>query len=305
MISQRLTAAVLMSAAMTLVGSGVVASKVIAGGMHPLLAVPLRFLISTPIFIGLIYLTRTAAPRLTVRQFLIVALQAAAGSAGYSILMIVALAMTTSASAGVIHGLLPVLAALVATLALGERLSARLWVAIAAATSGALLVNFSSSSGMGFDVRQLMGNLFVVTAVSGEVDHCIRNCSSRRSKTLECFRHRISLKGNDHVHLINSRWPQHGHPPQSCDHVGFHRKWAFPDQCRRSRAHGLSFRPDRHFQRWRAAPSECTRASRADHRQPHLRNLEPQHVILSCCGYTWSMAPPSVSLKPTRQFRSC
>ncbi|TGQ63819.1 MAG: DMT family transporter [Mesorhizobium sp.] len=175
MISQRLTAAILMSTAMTLVGSGVVASKVIAGGMHPFLAVPLRFLISTPIFIGLIYLTRTAAPRLTARQFMIVALQAAAGSAGYSILMIVALTMTTSASASVIHGLLPVLAALVATLALRERLSARLWVAIAAATSGALLVNFSSSNGMGFDVRQLMGNVFVVTAVSGEALFAILN----------------------------------------------------------------------------------------------------------------------------------
>ncbi|RVD72133.1 MAG: DMT family transporter [Mesorhizobium sp.] len=171
MTSQRMTAAVLMSTAMSLVGSGVVASKVIADGMHPFLAVPLRFLISTPIFIGLLYLTRTATPRLTARQFFIVALQAAAGSAGYSILMIVALTMTTSASASVIHGLLPVLAALVATLAIG----ARLWLAIAAATSGALLVNFSSASAMGFDVRQLMGNMFVVTAVSGEALFAILN----------------------------------------------------------------------------------------------------------------------------------
>ncbi|MCA1440431.1 DMT family transporter [Ensifer sp. IC4062] len=175
MVSQRILAGGLMSLAMALVGSGVVASKLIAGGMHPFLAVPLRFLISTPIFIGLVYLTGTPTPRLTARELFIVALQAAAGSAGYSILMIVALTMTTGASASVIHGLLPVLAALVATLALSERLSARLWVAIAAATTGALLVNLVSANRIGLDARQLLGNLLVVLAVSGEALFAILN----------------------------------------------------------------------------------------------------------------------------------
>jgi drug/metabolite transporter (DMT)-like permease len=170
-----------MSMAMALVGSGVVASKIIAGGMHPFLAVPLRFLISTPIFFGLIYLTGTSTPRLTGREFFIVALQAAAGSAGYSILMIVALTMTTGASASVIHGLLPVLAALVATLALRERLSSRLWIAVAAATTGTLLVNFASANAIGLDARQLSGNLLVVLAVSGEALFAILNKRMKRS----------------------------------------------------------------------------------------------------------------------------
>ncbi len=134
----------MMATAMVLVGTGVIASKIIAGGLHPFLAVPLRFLISTPVFGMLLWLTGTAAPRPNRNESLVISIQAAAGSAGYSLLMIIALMFTSSASASVIHGLLPVLAALVATLALGERLPPRLWAAVITATSGALIVNLAS-----------------------------------------------------------------------------------------------------------------------------------------------------------------
>ncbi|TIO69262.1 MAG: hypothetical protein E5Y00_18900, partial [Mesorhizobium sp.] len=79
--------------------------------------------------LGLVFLTSTPRSRLLAKEYMIVMIQAAAGSAGYSILMILALTLTTSANASVIHGLLPVLAALVATLALKERLGAKLWIA--------------------------------------------------------------------------------------------------------------------------------------------------------------------------------
>ncbi|TIO33245.1 MAG: DMT family transporter [Mesorhizobium sp.] len=182
MDSQRIIAGALMTIAMTLVGSGVVASKIIAGGMHPFLAVPLRFLISTPILWGLVFLTSTPRSRLLAKEYMIVMIQAAAGSAGYSILMILALTLTTSANASVIHGLLPVLAALVATLALKERLGAKLWIAVGAVTAGALLVNVASAKGLGLDLKLLAGNLLVVLAVSGEALFAILN--KRISKPL-------------------------------------------------------------------------------------------------------------------------
>lgn len=175
MKSQKVVGSACLILAMALVGSSVVASKVVADGMHPLFAVPLRFAISTPIFVLLMLVNKVPRPQLSASDLRIIALQAGAGSAGYSILMIAALTMTTSANAGIISGLLPTISALVAVFVLREILTARLWLSIASVTAGAVLISFAPGESIGGYGYQLLGNFLVVIAVSGEALFSILN----------------------------------------------------------------------------------------------------------------------------------
>lgn len=175
MTSQKLVGSSCLILAMALVGSGVVASKFVADGMHPLFAVPLRFAISTPIFALLMFVNKVRRPQLSLAELRIIALQAGAGSAGYSILMIIALTMTTSANAGIISGLLPTISALVATFVLREILTGRVWLSIISVTAGAMLISFAPGESSGDYGYRLFGNFLVVVAVSGEALFSILN----------------------------------------------------------------------------------------------------------------------------------
>ncbi|APG83144.1 transmembrane protein [Sinorhizobium americanum CCGM7] len=129
-----------LSLAMMLVGSTVVASKIIASGLPPFTATALRFAIAVPPFLFLLRLSATSWPRLTRGDWVILLLQAGAGSVGYTTLLISGLKLTPAADAGVIIGTLPVVSATIAIVVLGERPQRSILVAIALAAAGVLAI---------------------------------------------------------------------------------------------------------------------------------------------------------------------
>jgi drug/metabolite transporter (DMT)-like permease len=154
--------------AMVLVGSTVVASKVIAAGLPPFTATALRFAIALPCFLVLLRLTRTAWPRLDRRDWLILFVQAAAGSVGYTTLLISGMRLTSAADAGVIIGTLPVMSAVIAIFLLGERPQRFLLLAIGLATAGVLFVAFPSEPDRTTGAHALAGNALILGAVACE-----------------------------------------------------------------------------------------------------------------------------------------
>ncbi len=143
-MKQEVQASICCAAAMILVGSTVVASKLIAAGLPPFSASALRFAIALPVFLLLMRWRGATLPRLASisrGDWALLFSQAAAGSVGYSVLMIAGLRLSSAGDAGVMAGSLPAVSALMAVLVLGEALNWRLGAAIALASLGLLAVN--------------------------------------------------------------------------------------------------------------------------------------------------------------------
>ncbi|CEJ13920.1 putative DMT superfamily transporter inner membrane protein [bacterium YEK0313] len=163
-MSQRLQGYFYLTLAMVTVGSTVVASKVIAAGMPPFAATALRFAVALPVFVVLMRLAGAARPKLEARDWAIMVLQSAAGSVGYTVLLILGLRLTSAADAGVVTGTLPIVAAAISVIVLGERPDRRLVFAVALAAVGVLAITVPTGGGM----HSLVGNALVFAAVVGE-----------------------------------------------------------------------------------------------------------------------------------------
>ncbi|GLS33249.1 Permease of the drug/metabolite transporter (DMT) superfamily [Mesorhizobium albiziae] len=136
-----------LASAMVLVGSTVIASKLIAAGLPPFTATALRFAVALPFFAVLMKLTGATLPRPGRRDWLLLVLQAGAGSVGYTTLLISGLKLTSAANAGVIIGTLPVVSAAIAILLLGERPHRFLLMAIGLAGAGVLSITLGAGGG--------------------------------------------------------------------------------------------------------------------------------------------------------------
>jgi len=147
--------------AMTTVGSTVIASKLISAGLPPFTATALRFAVAFPCFMLLMRLTGTRLPRLSRHDWIILVIQAAAGSVGYTTLLISGLSMTSAANAGVIIGTLPVVSAGISILLLRERPDRFLLLAIGLAATGVFSIVLAPGAGDG----SLRGDIMIFGAV--------------------------------------------------------------------------------------------------------------------------------------------
>jgi drug/metabolite transporter (DMT)-like permease len=179
MLSQRLKGMALCALAMVTVGSTVVASKVIAGGLPPFTATALRFAMALPVFLVLLRLTRTPWPQPGRRDLALLLCQAGLGSVGYTVLLILGVRWAPAASAGVVAGTLPAVAALVAVVALRERPGRFLVGSIVLATAGVLAISWpaagSAAAGDSKAPAALIGNLLVLGAVVCEAMFILLN----------------------------------------------------------------------------------------------------------------------------------
>jgi drug/metabolite transporter (DMT)-like permease len=126
--------------AMATVGTGVIASKLISDQIPPFTATALRFALALPVLGILVAARRAGFPPLPLRTWMWLVLQAGAGSAGYTVLLISGLSFLRAADAGVVIGTLPAVTALFAIVVLGEKLRVRTAVAVACATAGVMAV---------------------------------------------------------------------------------------------------------------------------------------------------------------------
>jgi len=176
-MSERLKGMALCALAMVTVGSTVVASKVIAGGLPPFTATALRFAMALPVFLLLLRLTRTPWPRPDRRDLVLLLCQAGLGSVGYTVLLILGVRWAPAASAGVVAGTLPAVAALVAVLALRERPGRYLVGSIVLATVGVLAISWpgEGSAGGSKSAAAFAGNLLILGAVVCEAMFILLN----------------------------------------------------------------------------------------------------------------------------------
>lgn len=176
-MSERIKGMVLCALAMVTVGSTVVASKVIAGGLPPFTATALRFAMALPVFFLLLRVTRTPWPRPDRRDLALLLLQAGLGSVGYTVLLILGVRWAPAASAGVVAGTLPAVAALVAVLALRERPGCYLIGSIVLATAGVLAISWPGEgpAGGSKSPAAMVGNLLVLGAVVCEAMFILLN----------------------------------------------------------------------------------------------------------------------------------
>jgi drug/metabolite transporter (DMT)-like permease len=167
----------LCSLAMVLVGSTVVASKVIGQDMEPFLATVLRHALALPVFYGLMRWRGQRLPRTGGRDAGLLLVQAAAGSVGYSVLLILGVTLASASDAGIVAGTLPAAAALFSALLLGERPGARLVVAVVLATLGVMAVAFTpdAAAGGAGGARRLTGIALVLAAVVCEAVFILAN----------------------------------------------------------------------------------------------------------------------------------
>ena len=152
-----------LAGAMALVGSTVVASKIIAAGLPPFTATALRFAMALPCFAVLMAATGARLPRLDRRDWLLIAAQAIAGSVGYTTLLISGLQRATAVDGGIILGTLPLVTAGIAIVLLGERPGKATLAAIAAAGVGVWLMMRNAASAGG--ASSWLGNALILGAV--------------------------------------------------------------------------------------------------------------------------------------------
>lgn len=163
-LSPRSVAHLQLTAAMLTVGSTVIASKTIGGGLDPMAATALRFAIALPVLLLIMRFTGTAFPRPGLRDALLLVTQATIGSVGYTVLLIAGTQRTSASDAGIILGTLPAVCALTAALLLGERLRASTLVAVASASLGVALVTLVPATPRS-GARSLTGDAMILGAV--------------------------------------------------------------------------------------------------------------------------------------------
>jgi drug/metabolite transporter (DMT)-like permease len=155
-----------LAGAMVLVGSTVSASKIIGAGLPPFTATALRFAIALPCFALLMAASGARMPRLDRRDWLLLTVQAVAGSVGYTTLLIAGLQRTSAVDGGILLGTLPLVTAAIAVLVLGERPGKATVGAIAMAAFGVWLMTRSEA---GADhATSWTGNALILGAVACE-----------------------------------------------------------------------------------------------------------------------------------------
>lgn len=170
----RLIGYLYLAAAMTGVGSTVIASRLAAGGLPPFTATALRFLIATPLLFALMRAQRLRWQRVSRRDAALLVVQAAAGGVGYTVLLISGTRLSSPLDAGVMLGTLPAMSTLIAAVLLRERQTPRDWAAAALATSGVLLVTFTPGH-VAPSMQTLAGDALVLAAVACEAVFILLN----------------------------------------------------------------------------------------------------------------------------------
>lgn len=158
-----------LSAAMIIVGSIVVVSKVITTTFPVFLAAALRFAIASAILLPLLFKMAHGVPSLGKKDACVLFLQAFAGNFLFSILLLYGLKLTSAAESGIILGTVPVVIGLISYLVLRESLTWNKGIALFIATVGVGAISgIGTTSSAGHEANPLLGNILVFGAVIGE-----------------------------------------------------------------------------------------------------------------------------------------
>lgn len=167
-MNEHFVASVKVILAMIIVGSSVVAGKLLAQSFPVFLASELRFLVASIIMVP-IFIRIEGFPSIKKREMLILFLQGLFGVFLYSIFMLYGLTFTTAIEAGIITSTIPAVTGGLALLFLKEKLTKSVSVGILLAVLGTLIINVvGSASDIERGSSPIFGNLLIFGAVISE-----------------------------------------------------------------------------------------------------------------------------------------
>jgi drug/metabolite transporter (DMT)-like permease len=155
---------------MVIVGSSVVASKMIATSWPVYLASMIRFGMSLPILIVLNWKNLHRFKTLSGRDWLILFIQSLTGAFLFNVLLLYGLRLTSAVESGIITSTTPAIIMILSWLFLRECPTWNEGVGVALAFAGILVLNLIGveASGGPFSPASLLGNLLVLGAAIGE-----------------------------------------------------------------------------------------------------------------------------------------
>jgi len=158
-----------LASAMAMVGSAVVAGKIIIVSFPVFLASGLRFVVALAVLLPWLILREGGIPRLSRRDWLILFGQSAAGTFLFSIFLLYGLKYTTAAESGIITSTTPAVVGLVSFLFLKEKLSRANISALILAVLGIMALNLAGTEAPETrGPKPWLGNLLIFGAVLGE-----------------------------------------------------------------------------------------------------------------------------------------
>jgi len=171
--AQRLFAYACLAASMSLVGSYVALSKVLAAAIPVFLLAWLRFGIGA---VAMLHWLRKPAsePPLSPQTRRLLFLESLLGNFLFSICMLFGVSLTSAVSAGVIMAAIPAVVAVLSWAFLRERIAPRVWAAVACAGAGiALLALAKQPAAPGGSDLAWLGNLLLFGAVLCEASYAV------------------------------------------------------------------------------------------------------------------------------------
>lgn len=154
--------------AMSIVGSSIVAGKMIVQSFPLFLASELRFLVATIILVPLMIKVE-GIPSIHKKDFFFLFLQALFGVFLFNVFMLNGLTKTTAIEGGLITSTVPAFTVVLSCLILKEKLTTNLVIGILFAVLGTVIINvYGLLSSVGSGLSSLFGNLLIFGAVISE-----------------------------------------------------------------------------------------------------------------------------------------
>jgi len=162
-MSVKATACLNLALAMVIVGSSVVAGKVMVAELPVFMASAMRFALALVILVPLVYLREGGLPRISRRSWMMLAGQSLCGSFLFTIFLLYGLTFTGPADAGIITSTTPACMGIIAWLFLKDRPTRKTATGIVLSVVGVSVINVVREAGGG--ANPLFGNLLVLGAV--------------------------------------------------------------------------------------------------------------------------------------------
>lgn len=151
--------------AMVIVGSSVVAGKVMTAKLPVFLASLMRFAIALVLLLPILFIKEGGFPRLSRRSWGILAGQSLCGSFLFTVFLLYGLKYTSSADVGIITATTPACMGLLALIILRDRPTIRSGAGILFSVAGVAIINTIDSGVTQTSLTNLTGNLLVLAAV--------------------------------------------------------------------------------------------------------------------------------------------
>jgi drug/metabolite transporter (DMT)-like permease len=156
-----------LSGAMMIVGSNIVAGKLISNGFPLFLAATLRFALASALLLVLVLRVQKPFPRIMKRDLFSIVLLSFFGNFLYSILLLYGLQLTSATESGIISGTAPVVTAVLSFVFLRERMGQKKIFGLLLVILGMVIINLSGNALSG-ERHSVVGVLLISGSVMGE-----------------------------------------------------------------------------------------------------------------------------------------